>query len=351
MRAPRALVATLLALLFGLALALELHFVDVGQGDGVLIRLPDGRAVVYDAGPSRGGMLDYLRRVGVEQVVLVVASHAHADHIGGLPAVIDAYAPGFVLDNGVTHTTATFERYLDAVERSGALLLEPIRRTITLGDVQLHVLPSPVQPTWGHNDNSVGLIVEYGDFRASLTGDAEERLFTWWLEEVPDLLDRVEVHKASHHGSDHGDTDEALARLRPAVVVVSAGRDNAYGHPHAAALARYDAVGATVHRTDLEGTIVVHVAADGGVRVVAEREAPAPLPGVAVAPGASADACVDINTAPETALHRIIHIDESRAADVVDARPFGAVEELTRIAGIGPARLRDILEQGLACAP
>jgi competence protein ComEC len=347
----RALAATLLAVLFGLTCALELHFVDVGQGDGVLIRLPDGRAVVYDAGPAGGVMLDYLRREGVAQVVLVVASHAHADHIGGLPDVIDAYAPGFVLDNGLAHTTATFERYLGALERSGALLLEPIRRTITLGDVRLHVLPSPMQPSWGHNDNSVGLIVEYGPFRASLTGDAEERLFAWWQEEVPDLLERVDVHKASHHGSDHGDTDAALARLRPEIVVVSAGRDNAYGHPHATALARYAAVGATVHHTDLEGTIVVHVTADGGVHVVAEREAPAPLPGAAVASGARAPACVDIDTAPEGSLHQIVHIDEARAADVVRARPFGAVEALTRIHGIGPARLRDILARGLAWAP
>jgi competence protein ComEC len=277
-RAWRALLAALLTLALGLGWALELHFVDVGQGDAVLIRLPDGRAVVYDGGRPADAMLGYLRRVGVEEVVLVIASHAHADHIGGLPGILVAYRPGFVLDNGIPHTTATYERFLAAVEASGASLLEPTRRTITLGDVRLHVLPSPVRAAWGHNDNSVGVIVEYGAFRASLTGDAEARLFAWWLETVPDLLGRVSVHKASHHGSEHGDTDAALARLRPEIVIASAGPGNAYGHPHGAALARYAAAGAVVYRTDRNGTLVVHASADGTHRVEAERRAPSSSP-------------------------------------------------------------------------
>lgn len=267
----RAIAASCLALVLSFAFALQLHFLDVGQGDVVVIVVPDGRAIVYDAGPDRHTMLDSLQRLGVTEVPLIVASHAHADHINGFPAVIDAFAPAFALDNGMPHTTLAYERYVGALERSGTHLLEPTARTITVGDVALHVLPAPGQPSWGHNDNSVGLIIEYGDFRASLTGDAERRLFEWWLATVPDRLAPVQVHKASHHGSVNGDTRAALARLRPELVVVSAGADKPYGHPHAGALARYAEVGATVMRTDEHGNVTIRASSDGSYDVTTER--------------------------------------------------------------------------------
>jgi len=350
------LVAGLLAA--SLAAALELHFVDVGQGDAVLILAPDGRAVVYDAGPSNDAMLHYLRQVGVEEVVLAVASHAHADHIGGLPAVLEAFRPPFLLDNDVPHTTRAFERYLDAAERSGAQLLAPERRTIRVGEVALHVIPPPGRPGWGHNDNSVGLIIEYGEFRASLTGDAEPRLFDWWLTSVPDMFAPVHVHKASHHGSRNGDTAAALARLAPEVIVVSAGAGNRYGHPHAEALERYAAVGARVYRTDLHGHVEVHAAADGSFEVRTQRSAdasdgasPEPSP-TAPTPALPAPAgCVDVNAASLERLQDIVHIGPERARAIVELRPLASLEDLTRVSGIGPARLADIIEQGLACVP
>lgn len=350
----RSVAALALALLLGIAAALELHFVDVGQGDGVLIALPDGRHVVVDGGNDDGVMLRYLQATGVTELALVVASHAHADHIGGLSAVIDAYRPAFVLDNGVAHTTRTYERYLTSVERSHAQLIAPTARTITLGEVRLHVLPAPQRSSWGHNDNSVGVIVEFGDFRASLTGDAEQRLFDWWLATVPDQLRDVQVHKASHHGSSNGDTDAALARLRPEVVVISAGAGNRYGHPHASALALYQRYGATRYRTDLHGSVVVHANADGSFRVSTERTAPVPAaapaaPAAATPSSPAAGTCVDLNTASQQALQAIVHVGPARAAEIERLRPFRHVDDLSRVSGIGAARLRDIVAEGLAC--
>jgi competence protein ComEC len=362
----RLALTTLATLLLGLCLAaLELHFVDVGQGDAVVIVAPDRRAVVYDGGPDPEALLRYLSRLDLTEVVLVVASHPHADHIAGLPAVLDAFRPRFVLDNGLEHTTRTFERYLAAVERSGAQLLEPVARTITLGEVRLYVLPSPGVPAWDHNDNSVGLVIVYGDFRASLTGDAEERLFDWWLATVPERFEPVQVHKASHHGSVRGDTAAALARLRPQVVVVSAGRDNPYGHPHIEALHRYADFGALVYRTDRHGTVVVVAEPDGSYRVETEISAPPSTADPAWAPGAegregappraaaayAGDACIDLDTASLERLQEIVHIGPERAAEIVRLRPWSSLEALRRIDGIGPARLRDIVEQGLACLP
>ena len=356
MNTARTLAATLaltIALLLGFAAALEIHFVDVGQGDGVLIALPDGRHVVYDAGLDDGTMLRYLRESGVSALALVIASHAHADHIGGLSAVIDAFPPPFVLDNGVAHTTLTYERYLDAVERSGAAVLEPTARTLTLGDVRLHVLPPPRESAWGHNDNSVGIVIEYGQFRASLTGDAEPRLFAWWIDTVPEQLRDVHVHKASHHGSANGDTDEALSRLVPEVVVASVGTDNRYGHPDPSIVAMYLRHGATLYRTDHHGTVVIRAAPDGSFSVSTER---VPAPGTVANEAAhrsdaavGGDACIDLNTAPHEVLQSIVHIGPERASEIVRLRPLPSLYALLRVPGIGAARLRDIRDEGLAC--
>lgn len=275
----RALLLGLL-LLLGAAWAetLELHFIDVGQGDAVLIRGPDGQDVLYDAGRSPGPVLAHLRALGVERLDLVVASHADADHIGGMAAVVEEYRPRFYLGNDLPHPTLAFARLLEAIEATGAAYLEPTARRIGLGPATLHVMPPPGIEAWGQNDNSVGLLIEYGAFRAALTGDAGPAEFNWWVGEHPELLTRVQVYKSSHHGSRTGDTPLAVSRLRPALVIVSVGEGNPYGHPTEWALSLYDAVGAAVMRTDWQGTIVVSAQPDGAFEAVGERSAPPARP-------------------------------------------------------------------------
>lgn len=246
---------------------LEIRFFDVGQGDAVLIRAGDGRAALYDAGDGRTSLLHLLEAAGVRTLELVIASHNHADHIGGLPEVIERYKPRFVMENGIPHTTRAYENLLRAMASAGAQRLEPTRRTIQLGDIMLHVLPPPGTKSWGQNDNSIGLIVEYAGFRASLLGDSEQRLQEWWLDNHKDRLAPVDVHKASHHGSVNGDVLALVEQLRPAIVIVSIGAGNRYGHPHVTALRLYDRVGAHIHRTDRNGTILVRVEPDGEVHV------------------------------------------------------------------------------------
>ena len=184
MRISRLFIALLLACASP-ALAqtpLRVHFFDVGQGDAVLIQSPSGQNVVYDAGPSRTRMVEHLESVGVTRVDLVIASHNHADHIGGLAEVLRTYRPRFYLENGVPATTLTYRRVLEAAAAVGSELLEPTARRLSLGEVVLHVIPPPRIPGWDQNDNSVGLIVEYGDFHLSLGGDAEARQWAWWDE-------------------------------------------------------------------------------------------------------------------------------------------------------------------------
>ena len=180
---------------------MELHFIDVGQGNSVFIRAPGGQGILYDGGRKTQVPLDYLKSLGVTRVDFVIASHQDADHIAGLTVVGDYYRPKLFLDHGLTHNTRIYEDLLQAVQKSGSQVLEPTVRRITLGDVILQVLPPPEDASLGNNDNSVGLVVTYGDFSAAMTGDAERAEMNWWVEHVPELLSPVDVYKSAHHGS------------------------------------------------------------------------------------------------------------------------------------------------------
>ena len=252
---------------------LGIHFIDVGQGDSVFIKAPTGQGVLYDGGRKSQVPLDYLRSLGVTQVDLVIASHQDADHIAGLAAVVDYYKPKFFLDNGIPHTTQTYFDLLAAVERAGSQVLEPSARRIGLGEVVLQILPPPGDDSLGNNDNSVGVVLEYGAFRAAMTGDAERAEMNWWVEHVPELLSPVDVYKSAHHGSENGDSPLSMSTFKPETVVIGVGLDNAYGHPTERTLRLYQAIGAQVYRTDLQGTVVVHASKDGSYSVATERQA------------------------------------------------------------------------------
>ena len=247
---------------------LELRFFDVGQADAILVR-EGGKSALIDAG-SGAGVLAQLRRLGVDTIDLLVASHNHADHIGGMTGVLAGTVVRFYLDNGVPHTTATYQRTIQAVAASGAQYLRPTARTITLGGAQLRVLPPPSPPNArGQNNSSVGILVQYGEFRAVLTGDSEQLELRYWLQH--DSVPRVTVVKVGHHGSWNGTTIEWAQATRPEVAVISVGRGNAYGHPSAQVIERWRSVGATVYRTDQDGTVIVQAKRDGSYIVLNER--------------------------------------------------------------------------------
>lgn len=254
---------------------LRIYFFDVGQGDAVLIQSPSGETVLYDAGDSPTRIVTHLAAAGVARLDLVIASHNHLDHIGGLAEVIRRYRPRFYLDNGVPATTLIYGGVINAVEETGAQLLEATERHIQLGeDTSLTILPPPGIPEWDQNDNTVGAILTYGQFRMSLGGDAEGREWDWWREQNGALLTHVQVHKASHHGSNQGDTARALAALTPEVIVISVGQNNLYRHPRPEALRLYAIGNATVYRTDVNGTVLIEVSQSGSYVIRMERGEP-----------------------------------------------------------------------------
>ncbi|HKJ00821.1 MAG TPA: MBL fold metallo-hydrolase, partial [Longimicrobiales bacterium] len=244
---------------------IRLTFLDVGQGDAVLVRSPTGQTALIDAGRD-GDVVPLLRSLDVEEIDLLVATHPHADHIGGMPGVLAAIPVRFFMDNGQPYTTATYRALLAALEaRPDITYLQATPRTVSMGDAEIQVLALP-PPGTPANDRSVGLVIRYGSFTAFLSGDSERAELTYFLNAgaVPD----VDVLKAPHHGSDNGFTADFLRAARPQVVVVSVG-SNAYGHPMPGALAAYASVAAEVHRTDREGSITVEGFSDGTFRVFA----------------------------------------------------------------------------------
>jgi len=349
----RLLLALALALLNTPAVALvqplELHFLDVGQGDAVLILAPTGQAALYDGGPPGRNLSRMLRERGVERLDLVIASHNHADHIGGLPEVIREFRPRFYMDNGIPHTTQAYRRVLEAVRDVDAQLIEPTARRIGLGEASLQILPPPGRKAWGHNDNSIGVIVTYGDFRASLLGDAERAQQEWLLRGQAQHLRPVAVHKASHHGSRNGDIAAMTQRLRPQVVVIGVSDGNQYGHPHAEALSLYAAAGAKVYPTDRHGTVVIRGHRDGRHEVRTVTSSRPRAPPTQRERSAAPAGCVDLNSAGTDALQEIVHIGPARAVRIVELRPFRSVRELSRVSGIGAERLADIETEGRAC--
>ncbi|MBM3885433.1 MAG: MBL fold metallo-hydrolase [Gemmatimonadetes bacterium] len=247
----------------------EIRFLDVGQGDAALIVTSDGRRALIDGGPD-GDLLDaYLTRDRIDRLDLVIASHHHLDHIGGLPAVLASRAVTNVVENGMPATTRIYGRLVDAMARRGSRVLAATPRELTLGTAMFRILP-PWSAAEDQNDASVGVIVSHGAFRALFTGDAETRAVDAWIRDG--RIPRVQVAKAGHHGSRNGVTPALVRAAAPSLLVISVGEDNRYGHPHPEALAAWRAPTRRILRTDLEGTIRVRGCADGRYFTTTARE-------------------------------------------------------------------------------
>jgi competence protein ComEC len=259
----------------------EAVFLDVGQGDAILLRSPRGRWILVDAGPRTEGrdagarvVLPYLRRRGVGRLHALVLTHPDLDHVGGAPSVLDALGAEVVFDPGVPVGKASYVDVLEGAGREGSTWL-PLHRGRRLGfdGAELEVLhppvPGPGVPPLDANDRSVVIRVTYGAFSLLLTGDVESAGEAMLLDSGD--LRPTQVLKVAHHGSRTSTSPGFLEVARPEVAVIPVGRRNRYGHPDPGVLARLDSAGATIHRTDLEGTVRIVARPDGSYRVRASR--------------------------------------------------------------------------------
>ena len=241
----------------GEAQPFEIHFLDVGQADCALI-IADGKTMLIDGGEIGAGpeIIDYLHAQGVEKLDVMVATHPHSDHIGGLPYIVENIEIAQTYISPYVHTSATYEKLLNNLADSKSLVTIPeAGDTFRLGDAECQIL-SGGQGFDDPNDASIVLRVSYGDVSAVFTGDAEVPVEKQIL--ASGLEVRSNILKVGHHGSETSSCQDFLDAVMPEIAVISCGIGNSYGHPHAVTLEKLTC---EVLRTDVEGAIVL--ASDG----------------------------------------------------------------------------------------
>ncbi|MEP6909622.1 MAG: DNA internalization-related competence protein ComEC/Rec2 [Actinomycetota bacterium] len=233
---------------------LRITFLDVGQGDGALLQVPEG-AVLVDEGPPEADVAGQLRRLGLRSLSMIVLTHPQRDHVGGAAKVLDGLHIGAVLDPAIPSASSDERAALAAARRDHVrIVVAREGARFRIGALQLHVLwpdgpgPSGDDP----NNHAVVLLASYGQVDALLTADAESDV-TGHLD-----IPRVEILKVAHHGSDDGGLSRQLQQLQPRMAVISVGAHNDYGHPTATTIATLTAQpGLAVYRTDRDGRVVV----------------------------------------------------------------------------------------------
>lgn len=259
---------------------------DVGQGDGIVIRTPHGRTILIDTGGrlERGPTIDgrspaersaerivipYLRRAGVTSVDLMILTHPHGDHVGAASAILKMVPVRWVADSGQRYGGHAYNDALAAARAEGVPVVVPACHQRAVDDEVALTFLSPCGPqfTDGTNDvneNSLVVLVEYRRFRALFMGDAgfqsEERLLASGIDLHADVL------KVGHHGSAYSSSAAFIDAVKPRIAIISVGRHNLFGHPAALTLQTLRTAGASIFRTDQCGAVTVEIGSSGVLR-------------------------------------------------------------------------------------
>lgn len=284
---------------------LQVHFIDVGQGDSTLI-LCGGEAMLIDAGDNGKGTAIqlYLQKQGVEALTYVIGTHPDSDHIGGLDVILTKFDCGAVIMPQIASDTAAYRDVIGALTYRNYQITPPLAGdSYRLGEAVFTIV-APNGEYADDNNSSVGIRLVHGNNSFLFTGDAETEAETDMLQSGIDI--KADVLHTGHHGSASSSSRDFIDRVAPAYAVISCGRDNPYGHPHEQTLDTLREYDVQVFRTDEQGSIVA--VSDGssitwnrepsqtwsaGTRAESDTaspaDTPAPLPGPdTIIPGDSA---------------------------------------------------------------
>ncbi|MDO8733552.1 MAG: ComEC/Rec2 family competence protein [Elusimicrobiota bacterium] len=250
---------------------LYVYFLDVGQGDSAFIRTPNGKNILIDAGQcaivnvdefdaGKEIVIPFLIKKNITKIDYVVASHAHADHLGGLLSVMKKFPVGVVYDSGFSYSSPIYENFLQIIKlkkisynlvgKGDVLNWDPDLTVKVLSPRKNNLFEDP-------NNNSIVLKITYKNVSFLFTGDAEalaedEIVGNYKKSELSSV-----ILKVPHHGSKTSSTEYFLDAVNPEVAVISCGRYNRFRHPHPDTVRRFDDFNIELHRTDKEGTIFV----------------------------------------------------------------------------------------------
>ena len=245
---------------------LQVHYIDVGQADCILIRVPTENGtknMLIDAGTSTGypqkTITDYLDNLGIETLTYMIVTHPHADHNAAAKKVIETYT----VENLILPECETDQKtWLNMLEKLDEMNFEYIPSkvgdTYQIGDASFEIL-GPVDMTNDKdpNDHSVVIRLDYGENSFLFTGDAEEASEKEMLQAQPASKFKCDVLKVGHHGSDSSTSEAFLAAANPSLAIIPCGEGNSHGHPTQKILDRLTQANIQILRTDLEGTIII----------------------------------------------------------------------------------------------
>ena len=239
---------------------LKVHFLDVGQGDCILVQFPDGRNMLVDAGKneSAGRITDYLNKTGVKKLDFVVGTHPHEDHIGSLDVVLQRFQIGAVFMPKVTTNTKTFRDVLEAVKDKG-LKIKTAKSGVNLvrtDSLSVDIIAPQGTAYKSLNDYSAVIKISYDQVSFLLAGDAEAFSEREVLSNSA-ISPKADVLKVAHHGSRTSTSNAFLQTVAPKVALISLGAGNDYHYPHKSTLDRLKKAGIKILRTDEKGTVVI----------------------------------------------------------------------------------------------
>jgi competence protein ComEC len=234
---------------------LKVHYMDVGQGDSEFLELPNKQTMLIDAGNSDNGtqIVSYIKALGYNKIDYLIATHPHADHIGGMATVVSKLNIGKIYMPKKSTNTKTYEKLLVAIQNKG-LKIHTAKAGVNIvkvGNLNIDIM-APVYITGDDlNEYSAVIKVTYGNNKFLFMGDAGEESERQITADV-----KADVLKVGHHGSKTSTSQSFLNKVKPKYAVIEVGAGNSYGHPTNATLTRLQNIGATIYRTDKDGTII-----------------------------------------------------------------------------------------------
>lgn len=230
---------------------IELHFLDVGQGDSTLVILPNNKTMLIDAGKREYGtsVVNYIKKLNISKIDYLVMTHPDADHIGGMSTVINNFDIGTIYMSDVTSTTKTFEDLLLNIDSKGLTISTLKANDIILESDDFNVtLLSPIKKYSDNNDMSLVIHITYMNNSFLLMGDAGTKVENDILNSNSNII--ADLIKIGHHGSSYSSNTKFIEKVSPQFAIISCGKDNQYGHPSSQILEILEKNGVKVYRTD-----------------------------------------------------------------------------------------------------